>query len=351
MSTEEVLKERLKFQPLQKLLLALIGISSQFRAISRMKVLVTGGAGFIGSHLVEALVAGGHSVSVVDDFNDFYSPEIKRKNLEPLLGKIRLYEADIRNKEMVLAAFDTERPEAVIHLAARAGVRPSVQHPDLYLATNINGTFHLLEAAREYGVSRFLFASSSSVYGASRFTPFREDQVLTQTLSPYASTKLAGEQLCSCYSYLYNIRVVCLRFFTVYGPRQRPDLAIHKFANLIHRGSPIDIYGDGTARRDFTYIDDIIQGVVASIGYDGAQFDVFNLGENATIALREVITEIENALGKRARINILPPIPGDMPATHADISKAKSLLHYAPKTGIETGVRRFVAWYLQTQSP
>jgi UDP-glucuronate 4-epimerase len=316
-----------------------------------MKVLVTGGAGFIGSQLVEALVAGGHSISVIDDFNDFYSPEIKRKNLERVLTEIRLHKADIRNKQMVLAAFDAERPDAVIHLAARAGVRPSIQHPDLYLATNINGTFHLLEAAREYGVSRFIFASSSSVYGASGVTPFREDQVLTQTLSPYASTKLAGEHLCSCYSYLYNIRVVCLRFFTVYGPRQRPDLAIHKFANLIHRGKPIDVYGDGTARRDFTYIDDIIQGVLASIGYNGAQFDIFNLGENATIALRDVIIEIENALGKKAQINMLPPIPGDMSATHADISKARALLHYAPKIGIQKGVRQFVAWYLQTQSP
>jgi len=316
-----------------------------------MKVLVTGGAGFVGSHLVEALVAGGHSVAVIDDFNDYYSPEIKKKNLERVLGEIRLHKTDIRNREMVLSAFGAERPDTVIHLAARAGVRPSIQDPELYLATNINGTFHLLEAAREYGVKRFIFGSSSSVYGATRVTPFREDQVLTQTLSPYAATKLAGEHLCSCYSYLYNIRVVCLRFFTVYGPRQRPDLAIHKFADLIHRGSPIDVYGDGTARRDFTYIDDIIQGVLAATGYNGAQFDIFNLGESETIELRDVIRELENALGKRAEIRALPPVPGDMPATHADISKARALLHYAPKTGIRTGVRQFVTWYLQTQSP
>ena len=316
-----------------------------------MKVLVTGGAGFIGSHLVEALLADGHSVSVVDDFNDFYDPRIKSKNLEGVFSRIRLHKIDIRNREAVIGALDEERPETVVHLAARAGVRPSVQHPDLYIATNINGTFHLLEAARQCGVRRFVFASSSSVYGASAVTPFREDQVLTQTLSPYASTKLAGEQLCSCYSYLYEIGVVCLRFFTVYGPRQRPDLAIHKFTNLIHEGKPIDVYGDGSARRDFTYVDDIIQGVMASIRYDAAQFDIFNLGENQTIELRDVITEIENALGKKATINILPPVPGDMPATHADISKAQSLLNYAPKTGIRTGVRRFVAWYLQNQLP
>ncbi len=315
-----------------------------------MKVLVTGGAGFIGSHLVEALVAAEHSVSVIDDFNDFYSPEIKSKNLERVSADIRLYKGDIRNKEFVLGTIETERPDAVIHLAARAGVRPSIQDPELYLATNIDGTFHLLDGAQKYGVRRFIFASSSSVYGASRVTPFREDQVLTQTLSPYASTKLAGEQLCSCYSYLYNIRVVCLRFFTVYGPRQRPDLAIHKFTNLIHHGKPIDVYGDGTARRDFTYINDIIQGVLVSIGYSGAQFDIFNLGENETIEVRAVIREIENALGKKAQINILPPVPGDMPATHADISKARTLLNYAPKTDIRTGVRQFVAWYLQTQS-
>jgi UDP-glucuronate 4-epimerase len=313
--------------------------------------LVTGGAGFIGSHLVEALLAGRHTVSVIDNFNDFYDPRIKSKNLECVLARINLHKIDILNRDAVFAAFEEGRPEAVVHLAARAGVRPSIQDPELYIATNINGTFHLLEAARQYCVDRFVFASSSSVYGASPVTPFREDQVLTQTLSPYASTKLAGEQLCSCYSYLYNIRVVCLRFFTAYGPRQRPDLAIHKFTNLIHHGKPIDVYGDGSARRDFTYVDDIVQGVVASIGYSAAQFDIFNLGENQTIELRDVITEIEDALGKKATVNTLPPIPGDMPATHADISKARSLLNYAPKTGIRAGVRRFVAWYLETQLP
>lgn len=316
-----------------------------------MKVLVTGGAGFIGSHLVEALLAGGHTVSVIDNFNDFYDPRIKSKNLERVLARINLHKIDILNRGAVFAAFDEGRPDAVVHLAARAGVRPSVQHPELYIATNINGTFYLLEAARQYCVNQFVFASSSSVYGASPVTPFREDQVLTQTLSPYASTKLAGEQLCSCYSYLYKIRVVCLRFFTAYGPRQRPDLAIHKFTNLIHHGLPIDVYGDGSARRDFTYVDDIVQGVVASIGYNAAQFDIFNLGENETIELRDVISEIENALGKKATVNTLPPIPGDMPSTHADISKARRLLNYAPKTGIRTGVRRFVAWYLETQRP
>src|ERR1700730_15571204 len=314
-----------------------------------MKVLVTGGGGFIGSHLVEALLADGHAVSVIDDFNDFYDPEIKKKIWQPCLAHICPEAIDIRDKDAVLGAFAAERPDAVAHLAARAGVRPSIQCPEIYLATNINGTFHLLEASKEYGVERFLFASSSSVYGASGVIPFREDQVLTQTLNQYASTKLAGEHLCSNYSYLYHLHATCLRFFTVYGPRQRPDLAIHRFTDLIHRGKPIDVYGDGTARRDFTYIDDIVQGVVASISYDGAPFDIFNLGESETIELSTVIAEIESLLGKKARINTLPPVPGDMQVTYADISKARRLLGYTPVTRIQSGLRKFIEWYLRTQ--
>jgi UDP-glucuronate 4-epimerase len=331
-------------------LLALLAFSSQFRAGCDMKILITGGAGFIGSHLVEALLTNGHTLSVIDDFNDFYDPRIKRQNLQPVLAHIRLHAVDIGDKEAVLSTFSAERPDAVVHLAARAGVRPSIQRPDLYLATNINGTFHLLEASKEYGVKRFIFASSSSVYGASGVAPFREDQVLNQTLSPYASTKLAGEHICSHYSYLYQIGVICLRFFTVYGPRQRPDLAIHKFTDLICRGKPIDVYGDGSARRDFTYIDDIIQGVVASLEHSGAPFDIFNLGESETIELREVITAIETTLQKKATINTLPPAPGDMPTTYADISKARRLLGYAPTTRIQSGLRKFIEWYLRAHA-
>ncbi len=315
-----------------------------------MKVLVTGGGGFIGSHLVEALLADGHTVSVIDDFNDFYDPRIKRKNLQRVLADVRLHSIDIRDKEAVLAAFAVQRPDAVAHLAARAGVRPSIQQPELYLATNIYGTFHLLEASKEYGVERFLFASSSSVYGASGVIPFQEDQVLTQTLNQYASTKLAGEHLCSNYSYLYHLRAICLRFFTVYGPRQRPDLAIHRFTDLIHRGKPIDVYGDGTARRDFTYIDDIVQGVVAALRYDGLPFDIFNLGESETIELNAVIAEIESALGRKAKINTLPAVPGDMQVTCADISKARRLLGYKPATRIQSGLRKFIEWYLREQA-
>jgi UDP-glucuronate 4-epimerase len=237
-----------------------------------------------------------------------------------------------------------------VHLAARAGVRPSVQNPELYLDTNVKGTFYLLEAAKAAGVDRFIFASSSSVYGASKEVPFHESQVLSQTLSPYAATKLAGEHLCSNYSNLYGLRVVCLRFFTVYGPRQRPDLAIHKFTKLIHNGKPIDVYGDGTARRDFTYIDDIIQGIVSSLEYDQELFDVFNLGESDTIELRQMIAELEAVLGRIAIINPLPPVPGDMPVTYADVSKAGRLLGYAPKTRIREGLRKFIEWYLRSQA-
>jgi len=315
-----------------------------------MKILVTGGAGFIGSHLVEAFVKEGHQVSVIDDFNDFYDPLIKERNLEPVRTRINVHRLDIRNKQAVADAVSAEKPDAIVHLAARAGVRPSVHDPELYLDANVKGTFYLLEAAKAQGVGRFIFASSSSVYGASKEVPFRENQVLTQTLSPYAATKLAGEQLCSNYSYLHGIRVVCLRFFTVYGPRQRPDLAIHKFTKLIQSGKPIDVYGDGTARRDFTYIDDIIQGIVASLEYDQARFDVFNLGESETTELRHMITEIEEALGKTAAIHWLPPIPGDMPLTYADVSKARQLLGYAPKTRLRAGVRKFIEWYLRTQA-
>src|SRR3984893_4030836 len=313
-----------------------------------MKILVTGGAGFIGSHLVEAFVKEGHQVSVIDDFNDFYSPGIKKGNLKSVASSISLHTADIRDKELVSNIVGTEQPEMIIHLAARAGVRPSVQQPELYLQTNINGTFNLLEAAKANNVARFIFASSSSVYGACKNAPFREDQVLTQTLSPYAGTKLAGEHLCSNYSYLYGLKVVCLRFFTVYGPRQRPDLAIHKFTKLIHQGKPIEVYGDGTARRDFTYIDDTIQGVLESASYNGAPFDVFNLGESDTVELHKVITEIESALGKKAVIRSMPPVPGDMPLTYADISKARKLLHYSPTTRIQEGVPKFVEWYLSS---
>lgn len=308
-----------------------------------MKILVTGGAGFIGSHLVDVLTARGDSVVVIDDFNDFYDPEIKRSNLRKTPAKI--FTADVCDQDQINTIIQTQRPDVIVHLAARAGVRPSVQCPELYLKTNIFGTFNLLEAAKRTGVTKFVFASSSSVYGATPQIPFREDQVLVQTLSPYASSKLAGEQLCSNYSYLYGLKVVCLRFFTVYGPRQRPDLSIHKFTRLIAGGKPIEVYGDGTQRRDFTFIDDTIQGVLGAIDFEGSPFEIFNLGENQTVELNEVIGLIEKALGRSAVIQYQPPAPGDMPQTYADISKASQLLRYRPTTLIEKGIPQFVDWF------
>ena len=311
-----------------------------------MKILVTGGAGFVGSHLVDALYARGDTVPVIDNFNDFYDPRIKRANLANT--PVQIYSTDICDGDEVNKIIQKERPDVIVHLAARAGVRPSVQYPELYLKTNIFGTFNLLEAARNCGVEKFVFASSSSVYGATCDLPFREDQVLVQTLSPYASSKLAGEHLCSNYSYLYKMKVVCLRFFTVYGPRQRPDLSIHKFTRLISQGKPIEVYGDGTARRDFTFIDDTVQGVLGAIDFEGSPFEIFNLGENQTVELREMIRLVEKALGKSAIIEYRPPVPGDMPQTYADISKAARLLNYRPTTLIEKGIPLFVDWFRST---
>ncbi len=310
-----------------------------------MRILVTGGAGFIGSHLLDALLAQGHSVAAVDSFNDFYDPAVKRQNIGPILRQTRLYESDIEDGTAIRKILETEKPEAVVHLAARAGVRPSVEQPELYLRTNVLGTFNLLEAARQTGVERFLFASSSSVYGACKDLPSKESQAILQTLSPYAATKLAGEQLCSNYAHLYGIRALSLRFFTVYGPRQRPDLSIHRFTHLISQGRPIEVFGDGSVRRDFTYIDDTIQGILAALNYGGASFEVFNLGESTTVELNEMIREIESCLQKKAVIHYRPAVPGDMPQSYADITKAKALLHYRPDTLLRDGIPRFVEWY------
>ena len=315
-----------------------------------MKILVTGGAGFIGSHLVEKLLATGHEVAVLDDFNDFYDPQIKRGNIAAVADKITVHQADLRDAAAVNTVFHAEKFDMVVHLAARAGVRPSISQPQLYYNANVNGTLHLLEAARMAGIERFIFASSSSVYGLARTVPFSEDLHLTQTVSPYAATKMAGEFLCSTYSHLYRMRIVVLRFFTVYGPRQRPDLAIHQFTRRIWNGQPIDQFGDGTTRRDYTYIDDIIQGVMASLGYEGPLFDIFNLGENETIQLKDLIVAIEETLGRRATINQLPEQPGDVPLTCADISKARRLLGYQPTTPLRLGLPRFVEWFHQART-
>jgi UDP-glucuronate 4-epimerase len=316
-----------------------------------MKVLVTGGAGFIGSHLVERLLTDGHDVVIVDDFNDFYDPQIKRQNIFAFAKDIRLHDVDLRDAGKVGNVFRDEKFDAIFHLAARAGVRPSIQHPQLYYDTNVGGTLHLLESARANGVERFIFASSSSVYGAAKKVPFSEQEHLSQTLSPYAATKIAGEFLCSTYSHLYKMRIVALRYFTVYGARQRPDLAIHQFTRKIHAGQAIDQFGDGTTRRDYTYIDDIIQGTMAALHYEGPAFDVFNLGESGTIQLKDLVAAIEKTLGKKAKVNRLPEQPGDMPLTCADISKARKLLGYDPKTKFEDGLPKFVDWFLKSRAP
>src|SRR5881397_1434521 len=313
-----------------------------------MRVLVTGGAGFIGSHLAEKLLASGHQVVILDDFNDFYDPQTKHANVAGLARDVTVYHVDLRDSESVRNLFHREKVDAIAHLAARAGVRPSIQQPRLYYDTNVTGTLLLLEAARVTGVERFVFASSSSVYGASKRIPFSEDEHLKQTLSPYAATKIAGEFLCSTYSHLYNLRVVALRYFTVYGPRQRPDLAIHQFTRRIHAGQLIDQFGDGSTRRDYTYIDDVIQGTMAALQYQGPLYDVFNLGESETIQLKELISAIENALGKRAKVNRLPEQPGDMPLTCADISKARKLLGYKPTTKLSEGLQKFIDWFLHS---
>ena len=315
-----------------------------------MKVLVTGGAGFIGSHLVEKLLADGQSVVIVDDFNDFYDPKIKRANISAAVKHVEVYDVDLRNDDKLANIFRDHKFDAIFHLAARAGVRPSIQKPQLYYDTNVAGTLHLLEAARVSAVERFIFASSSSVYGAAKTVPFSEEEHVTQTLSPYAATKIAGEFLCSTYSHLYGLRIVALRYFTVYGARQRPDLAIHQFTRKIHAGDPIDQFGDGTTRRDYTYIDDIIQGTMAALTYDGPAFDVFNLGESNTVQLKDLIAAIERTLDKKAKINRLPEQPGDMTLTCADISKAKKLLGYNPKTKFEHGLPKFVDWFLKSRA-
>ena len=311
-----------------------------------MRILVTGGAGFIGSHLVEKLLAAGREVAILDDFNDFYDPQIKHANIASFGKDVVIHHVDLRDDASVRNVFRREKFDAIAHLAARAGVRPSIQHPRLYYDTNVTGTLHLLEAARVTEVGRFIFASSSSVYGASKMISFSEGQYLSQTLSPYGATKIAGEFLCSTYSHLYQLRVVSLRYFTVYGPRQRPDLAIHKFTRRIYAGQPIDQFGDGTTRRDYTYIDDIVQGTLAALGYDGPLFDIFNLGESETIQLKDLISAIEKALGKKAKVYRLPEQPGDMPLTCADISKARKLLGYKPITRLSDGLPRFIDWFL-----
>jgi UDP-glucuronate 4-epimerase len=315
-------------------------------------ILVTGGAGFIGSHLIDRLLAeGGWRVTAVDDFNDFYDPAAKRANVAEHLRRddYRLVEADIRDAAVLARVLAEGDFECVVHLAARAGVRPSLSEPLLYNETNVTGTLHLLELARKHGVRQFVFGSSSSVYGINAKVPFSEEDPTAAPISPYAATKAAGELLCHTYAHLYGLRCVALRFFTVYGARQRPDLAIRKFAKLISEGKPVPVFGDGTTRRDYTYVDDIVAGVRAAIDYEATTYEAINLGESRTVELRELIALLERELGREATIDRQPMQPGDVPQTYADISKARRLLGYDPQTQIEDGIRKFIEWFKETE--
>jgi len=318
-------------------------------------VLVTGGAGFIGSHVCESLLSCGYNVGIVDNFNDYYSPALKRENITDIKAaaathsiELVLYEADIRNTKSIDYVFKDRPYEAVIHLAACAGVRPSIENAPLYIDVNINGTVNILEHMRKYQIRKLLFASSSSVYGNSDKTPFDEDDPVDRPISPYAATKKAGELICHTYHHLYDINVACLRFFTVYGPRQRPDLAIRKFAELLYAARPIPFYGDGSARRDYTYVTDTLDGILKALAWvDSAEsrFDIFNLGESQTVSLSEMVFALESATGKKALLQKFPIQPGDVTATYADIGKAKCILGYEPKVSFEKGVQLFIEWF------
>ena len=311
-----------------------------------MSILVTGGAGFIGSHLLDRLAAEGREAVCLDDFNDYYSPRIKRRNIAGALetGSVHLVEGDICDLELCRRVFNEHRIERVVHLAARAGVRPSIREPLLYERVNCQGTLNLLECAREAGVEIFVFGSSSSVYGVSDRVPFREDDPADHPISPYAATKRVCELYCSNYHELHGMRILCLRFFTVYGPRQRPDLAISKFTRLIEAGKPIPVFGDGSSRRDYTYVSDVVAGVAAALD-SSLEFEIINLGNSSPVTLGELIERVEQATGKKAQIERLPDQPGDVPLTYADISKAQRLLGYRPGTPIGEGIRAFVEWF------
>ena len=316
------------------------------------KVLLTGGAGFIGSHVAEALLQRGVELTILDCLDEFYSPDWKRANLADVrrAGKFEFVEADICETEPLRMLFRNFRPDTIVHLAARAGVRPSIEQPRLYERVNVSGTVNLLELSREFSVQRFIFGSSSSVYGVSSRAPFSESEINLRPISPYAATKVAGELLCYTYAHLTHIPIVCLRFFTVYGPRQRPDLAIHKFTALIEAGKPVPIFGDGTTGRDYTYCADIAAGVMASLNYapparGDAAFEVFNLGNSHPVTLNDMVAALERATGRTAIRSPQPLQPGDVPLTWADISKSEKLLGYHPATPLEKGLKKFVAWY------
>ena len=316
-----------------------------------MKILVTGAAGFIGSHVCDFYIEKGHYVIGVDNFDGFYSKRIKQLNIAQIIKHrhFRFYKADIRNRIAINSIFSSYKIDAVIHLAAKAGVRPSIDFITDYYDVNVNGTVDLLEEMRINNVKKMLFASSSSVYGNNPKVPFSETDSVDNPISPYASTKKSGELLCHVYSYLYDFNITCLRFFTVYGPRQRPDLAIHKFTKWIDDGSPILFYGDGSTARDYTFIDDIVNGIDCALNkLEG--FKIYNLGESRVIKLNSLVKIIENALGKKAVLNKQPCQQGDVKITYADISKSKSEIGYDPKYSFEVGLQEFIQWYFKNKS-
>ena len=318
-------------------------------SLSSRRVLVTGAAGFIGSHLVDRLLAEGWTVTGLDNFDPFYAEDAKRANLANALKnpRFRLVEADIRDASALQKALP-EAFDVIVHLAAKAGVRPSIADPSAYQEVNVGGTQVLLELARERGIQQFVFASSSSVYGVDPDVPWQEDAASLQPISPYAATKVAGELLGHVYAHLYGLRFIALRFFTVYGPRQRPDLAIHKFARRMLAGEPIPVYGDGSTRRDYTFVADTVQGIRAAMHYDASPYAVINLGNDRTVSLADLIAALERALGVDAIIDRQPEQPGDVPQTWASLNKARTLLHYAPQTSLDDGLATFANW-LRTQ--
>ncbi len=312
-----------------------------------MKILITGGAGFIGSHLTEKLLDEGHRVVVLDNFDDFYDPKEKRRNLIHCRSNpgFFLVEGDVKDEKILRKVFGKHKINTVIHLAAKVGVRPSIKNPKLYQEVNIGGTLSLLEAVRDFKIKNFIFGSSSSVYGERSKVPFRENDRVDKPISPYGLSKVAGEQLCYVYHHLYGIPITCLRFFTVYGPRQRPDLAIRRFIKAINEGKQITMFGDGSSERDYTYVGDIVDGVVKSLP-KAFEFEIINLGNSNPVKLKNLIVLIESILGKKAKVKKLPIQPGDVSRTYADVSKAKRFLNWEPKVKIEEGLAKAVEWYI-----
>jgi UDP-glucuronate 4-epimerase len=315
-----------------------------------MRILITGGAGFIAYHLASALLKSSAEVHLLDNFNNFYDPEIKRQNVRDLQsqGRAPIHVVDILDREKLRQAFEAIRPDVIVHLAAWAGVRPSIEKPEVYSSVNVTGTINLLELAKEFSIRGFIFGSSSSVYGGSQRVPFSEEDPVDRPVSPYAATKRAGELLCHTYSHNFSMHITCLRFFTVYGPRQRPEMAIHKFAQLMVEDKEIPVFGAGDSRRDYTYVEDIVSGVLAAIEVN-PRFEIFNLGESQTITLMELVEHLENALGKKARIRFLPAQTGDMDITYADITHARRVLGYNPQKPFQEGIRLFADWFLRAR--